>query len=95
MSVELLNRALRPSSIAALIAVGVIFLLGLGSILLYRYAAFGEIDWQGLTAFLLGVIVPYLQHAQNRHDLYKTGRIEAARPLAETPGVGPHEAALA
>lgn len=67
--IDLLNQALRPSSIAALMAVGLVFLLGLASIMLYRYAAFGEIDWAGLTAFLVGVIGPVMQHFQNRHDL--------------------------
>lgn len=67
--IDLINRALRPSSIAALMAVGLVFLLGLALIMLYRYAVFGEIDWAGLTAFLAGVLGPAMQHFQNRHDI--------------------------
>ncbi len=80
MEIELLNRALRPSSIAALVFVGLIFLLGLGSIMLYRYAAFGEIDWAGLAAFCSMVLIPMLQHAHNRTHEKRAGVPD--RPLA-------------
>lgn len=88
MSVDLLNRALRPSSIAVLLLVGALFLFGLGSIMLYRYAAFGEIDWQGLAAFCSMILLPILQHFQNRHALYKYGRLSADRPL-DSPAPSP------
>lgn len=89
MSVDLLNRALRPSSIALIVLVAVLFLAGLGSIMLFRYAVFGEIDWQGLAAFCTMVLLPVLQHAQNRHQLYKDGRLTADRPLAQSPPTEP------
>jgi hypothetical protein len=80
-AVELLNRGLRPGSIAALITVGVLFLAGLATVILYRYAVHGEIDWQGLAAFCTMVLIPYLQHAQNRHNAKIAGVPD--RPLAE------------
>lgn len=89
MDIELLNRALRPSAIAALVAAAVFFLFGLGAIMLYRYAVFGEIDWQGLAAFCSLVLLPYMQHAQNRSTEKRAG--VADRPLAQGPG---HEGPL-
>jgi hypothetical protein len=83
MEIELLNRALRPSSIAALIVVAVLFLASLGAIMLFRYAVHGEIDWQGLAAFCSLVLVPWLQHAQNRHVEKRAGVTD--RPLAPAP----------
>ena len=69
MSVDLLNRALRPGTIAGLAAAAVLFLFGLASIMLYRYAFFGELDWQGFAAFGSMVLLPMLQHFQNRHTI--------------------------
>ena len=68
MSVDLLNRALRPATIAAIVAAAVFFLFGLAAIMLYRYAAFGEIDWQGFAAFGSMFLLPVMQHFQNRHS---------------------------
>jgi hypothetical protein len=83
MDIELLNRALRPGAIAALVAAAVLFLLGLGAIMLFRYAIHGEIDWQGLAAFCSLVLLPYMQHAQNRSTEKRAG--VADRPLAPAP----------
>ncbi len=83
MSVELLNRFIRPGSTAGFALLGILFLAALGTIMLYRYAVHGELDWGGLTAFVIGVIFPVAQFSQHRHDLYQSGRIDAARPLAE------------
>lgn len=69
MSVDLLNRALRPWAIAGIVAAAVLFLFGLGSIMLVRYAVHGEIDWQGLAAFITLVLFPVGQHFQNRHTI--------------------------
>lgn len=66
-NIDLLNKALRPGTIWILAVIAGLFLLGLGGIMLFRYAVFGEIDWQGLTAFLVGVLFPIMQHYQNRH----------------------------
>lgn len=83
MSVDLLNRALRPATVAAIIAAAVCFLFGLGVIMLYRYATFGEIDWQGLVAFCSLVLPLVMQHFQNRHVEKRAG--VADRPLAPGP----------
>lgn len=73
MNVELLNRSLRPGAMAAIVAAAVFFLFGLAAIMLYRYAAFGEIDWQGLAAFCSLVLAPWMQHAQNRSTEKRAG----------------------
>lgn len=67
--IDLMNAALRPTSIGLLVAVGALFLVALGTIMLVRYAIHGEIDWAGITAFMVGVVGPVVQHFQNRHDL--------------------------
>lgn len=72
---EHLNRMLRPAAIFGLIVLAFVFLTSLGCIMLFRYAAFGEISWEGLSAFIVGVVGPIVQHFQNRHALYKYGRI--------------------
>lgn len=69
MDTDALNANLRPLTIYALVALGVAFFGALGSILLYRYAAHGEISWEGLTAFMVGVVGPVVQHFQNRNGL--------------------------
>lgn len=71
--IDAVNRLLRPATIYALVAVGVLFLLGLGTIMLIRYAQHGEIDWQGLAAFVTMVIFPLMQHAQNRSTERRAG----------------------
>jgi hypothetical protein len=83
MDVELLNRALRPGTIAAIAAAAVFFLFGLAAVMLFRYAVHGEIDWQGLAAFCSLVLLPLMQHAQNRHHEKRAG--VADRPLAPAP----------
>lgn len=83
MSVDLLNRALRPGTVALIALAAVFFLFGLGGIMLFRYAVHGEIDWQGLAAFITLVLFPVMQHAQNRHVEKRAG--VADRPLAPSP----------
>jgi hypothetical protein len=55
--------------IAAIAAAAVFFLFGLGAVMLYRFALHGEIDLQGLAAFGSLVLLPMLQHFQNRHQI--------------------------
>ncbi len=76
MSVDLLNRALRPAAIAAIAAAAVFFLFGLAAVMLYRFAAHGELDLQGLAAFGSLVLLPTMQHFQNRH----TEKLNAPTP---------------
>ena len=78
MEFETFNRLVRPGSAALFAFAGFVFLFGLGAIMLYRYASFGELDWQGLTAFVVGVLFPYMQHAQNR----STERRQGVAPTA-------------
>ena len=72
--IDAFNALLRPSVIYALAFCAVVFVLGLGMIMLYRYAIHGEIDWQGLAAFITLVLFPIGQHFQNRHQLRMAGR---------------------
>ena len=81
MSVDLLNRALRPLTVYALMFCGVVFLLGLGVIMLFRYANFGEIDWQGLVAFLGFITTFGVQHFQNRHQIKRDQVLINTPPL--------------
>ena len=81
MIVDLLNRALRPMVIAAIAAAAVFFLFGLGAVMLYRFALHGEIDLQGLAAFGSLVLLPMLQHFQNRHQLKRDQVLINTPPL--------------
>ena len=61
-TVDAINRTVRPLTVLLLVAVGFLFLLGLGLVLLYRYAVFGELDWGGLIAFgtfLFGTVIKW------------------------------------
>lgn len=80
MSVDLLNRALRPIAIAAIAAAAVFFLFGLGAVMLFRFAIHGEIDLQGLAAFGSMVLLPVMQHFQNRHTI-KREQVNRSPPL--------------
>lgn len=71
--IDVMNRGFRPSFVYALAAVGVLFLLGLMGIMLFRYAVHGEIDWQGFAAFCAMVLIPILQHNQNRSTERRAG----------------------
>ncbi len=86
MDTELLNRALRPGAIAALIVAGVLFLMGLGGIMLFRYAAFGQIDWQGLAAFCSMVLIPTIKWMNDRHVEKRSGVASGYAP-APTGGL--------
>lgn len=81
MSVDLLNRALRPMAIAGIAAAAIFFLFGLAAILLYRFATFGEIDFQGLAAFGSLVLLPVMQHFQNRHQIKRDQVLINTPPL--------------
>jgi len=81
MSVDLLNRALRPLAIAAIAAAAVFFLFGLGAVMLYRFALHGEIDLNGLAAFGSMVLLPVMQHFQNRHQIKRDQVLINTPPL--------------
>lgn len=81
MSVDLLNRALRPLAIAAITAAAVFFLFGLGAVMLYRFALHGEIDLNGLAAFGSMVLLPVMQHFQNRHQIKRDQVLINTPPL--------------
>lgn len=81
MSVDLLNRALRPVAIAAIAAAAVLFLFGLGAVMLYRFALHGEIDLNGLAAFGSMVLLPVMQHFQNRHQIKRDQVLINTPPL--------------
>jgi hypothetical protein len=81
MSVDLLNRALRPMAIAAIAAAAVFFLFGLGAVMLYRFALHGEIDLNGLAAFGSMVLLPVMQHFQNRHQIKRDQVLINTPPL--------------
>lgn len=86
---DFLNKALRPWVIAALAMLAFAFLAALGAIMLFRYAAFGEISWEGLAAFITGVLGPVVRHFENRNGLYKLGRLVAPGGQApDVPGGG-------
>ena len=71
--VDTVNKFLRPSTVAAIALMGVLFLGGLGTIMLYRFAVHGEINWEGLAAFCTMVLGPVMQQFQNRHSLKLAG----------------------
>lgn len=86
MNADTINALLRPMAVAALLAAGFLFLLGLGAIMLYRYASHGEIDWQGLVAFLGFITTFGVQHFQNRHDIKRIQAYSSNSGAFNSPG---------
>ena len=68
-------------AIAAIAAAAVFFLFGLGAVMLYRFAQHGEIDLNGLAAFGSMVLLPVMQHFQNRHQIKRDQVLINTPPL--------------
>lgn len=68
-------------AIAAIAAAAVFFLFGLGAVMLYRFALHGEIDLNGLAAFGSMVLLPVMQHFQNRHQIKRDQVLINTPPL--------------
>ncbi len=74
-------KALRGTYLDQPAAAAIFFLFGIAAIMLYRYAVFGEIDWPGLASFGSLVLLPLMQHFQNRHEIKRDAANAAnARP---------------
>lgn len=73
--VAAVSTMIRPMTVMIVIAIGALFLLALGAIMLFRYATQGEIDWQGMAGFVTMVLFPTAQWFSSRHNLRMVGRL--------------------